>query len=647
MPDEELKRPTPEEMLQLAKSEEKAKKGQLTIYLGYAPGVGKTYSMLSDAHLRKNEGVDIVVGYAETHNRQETQALLDGLEIIPTLEVEYKGLRLKEVDFEKILKRNPQVVIIDELAHTNPPSFPNSKRYQDIERLLNDGIDVYTAVNVQHIESFKDIVLQISKISIKETVPDNFFQEATEIKLVDLTPEELLKRLKEGKIYVENMAKNAIDQYFKVGNLLALRQITLRVVADSVDDKMRLYMMQHAVAGPWSIKKKVLVGVFASPYAKQLIRATYRFASEIEAQWIALHVETQKNKSFTEEEMKWLNGALDLVRTLGGQIVWLKGDDTAKEMIDYAKGHNVTKIVIGKPKKFNMVLRSIPEKLITKTKNIDIYMLDLKEESANLKKKKFKLAYPGQYGQYIIGLFNTFIVSILAYILRGYLNHTNMISLFLLALIFNAFFLKILPTLLSTFLSLLIFDFFFTPPYFSFAISDLNYFFSFMVYSIAVATISMLASKLKNKVETLKESQKREMGLYELSSDLVMSRNINHVLSLTINHIKKLFLCEAAIFFKKEEKIKLGAKTEKFEISPEIKGIISWCFINKKSAGYGTDTFSNTKALYLPMLTAKDIYGVIAVNITDIKNLKIDDRIALDAITRLSAMALERISNLA
>ncbi|MGC8483464.1 MAG: DUF4118 domain-containing protein [Thermodesulfobium sp.] len=644
MPDEELKRPSPEEMLQLAISEEKAKRGQLTIYLGYAPGVGKTYSMLSDAHLRKNEGIDIVVGYAETHNRPETQALLDGLEIIPTLRVEYKGLKLKEVDFEKILKRNPQIVIIDELAHTNPPSFPNSKRYQDIVELLNAGIDVYTAVNVQHIESFKDIVLQISKISIKETVPDNFFQEAAEIKLVDLTPEELIKRLKEGKIYVENMAKNAIDQYFKAGNLLALRQITLRVVADSVDDKMRLYMMQHAVAGPWSIKKKVLVGVFASPYAKQLVRATYRFASEIDAQWIALHVETQKNKSFTEEEMKWLNGALDLVRTLGGQIVWLKGDDTAKEMIDYAKGHNVTKIVIGKPKKFNMILRSIPEKLITKTKNIDIYMLDLKEESANLKKKKFKLIYPGQYA---IGIFNIFVVSILAYILRGYLNHTNMISLFLLALILNAFFLQILPTLLSTLLSLLIFDFFFTPPYFSFAISDLNYFFSFMVYSIAVATISMLASKLKNKVETLKESQKREIGLYELSSDLVMARNINHVLSLTINHIKKLFLCETAIFIKEEEKIKLGAKTDKFEISQEIKGIISWCFVNKKSAGFGTDTFSNTKALYLPMLTAKDIYGIIAVNITDVKNLKIDDRIALDAITHLSAMALERISNLA
>jgi len=642
MPDDELKRPSPEEMLELAKSEEKAKKGQLTIYLGYAPGVGKTYAMLSDAHLRKKEGLDIVVGFAETHNRPETEYLLEGLEIISPLIIEYKSLKLKEIDFEKIIKRRPQIVIIDELAHTNPPSFSNSKRYQDIENLLNHGIDVYTAVNVQHIESFKDIILQISKIQIKEAIPDKFFQEASEIKLVDITPEELLKRLKEGKIYLEDIVKSAADKYFRVGNLLALRQITLRVVADSVDEKMRLYMMQHAIAGPWSIRKKVLVGVFASPYANQLIRAAYRFASEIDAQWIALHVETQKNKTFMEDETKWLNGALDLVRNLGGQIVWLKGDDPAKEMIDYAKDHNVTKIVIGKPKKFNLLSRSIPEKLITKTKNIDIYMLDLKEEAANFKREKFK---PNHLNQYTLGLINIFLVSILAFILKNYLNHTNTISLFLLALIINAFFLQIVPTLISTFVSMLIFDFFFIPPFYSFAISDLNYFFSFIVYSIAVATISVLASKLKNKVQTLKESQKREIGLYELSSDLVMAKSINHVLSLTINHIKKLFICEAAIFIKEQEKFKVGVKTEKFEISPEIKGIVSWSFVNKKSAGFGTETFSNAKSLYLPILTAKEVYGVIAVNITETSNiLKIDDRIALDAITHLAAMTLERIN---
>ena len=642
MPDDELKRPSPEEMLELAKSEEKAKKGQLTIYLGYAPGVGKTYAMLSDAHLRKKEGLDIVVGFAETHNRPETEFLLEGLEIISPLIIEYKSLKLKEIDFEKIIKRRPQIVIIDELAHTNPPSFLNSKRYQDIENLLNHGIDVYTAVNVQHIESFKDIILQISKIQIKEAIPDKFFQEASEIKLVDITPEELLKRLKEGKIYLEDIVKSAADKYFRVGNLLALRQITLRVVADSVDEKMRLYMMQHAIAGPWSIRKKVLVGVFASPYANQLIRAAYRFASEIDAQWIALHVETQKNKTFMEDETKWLNGALDLVRNLGGQIVWLKGDDPAKEMIDYAKDHNVTKIVIGKPKKFNLLSRSIPEKLITKTKNIYIYMLDLKEEAANFKREKFK---PNHLNQYTLGLINIFLVSILAFILKNYLNHTNTISLFLLALIINAFFLQIVPTLISTFVSMLIFDFFFIPPFYSFAISDLNYFFSFIVYSIAVATISVLASKLKNKVQTLKESQKREIGLYELSSDLVMAKSINHVLSLTINHIKKLFICEAAIFIKEQEKFKVGVKTEKFEISPEIKGIVSWSFVNKKSAGFGTETFSNAKSLYLPILTAKEVYGVIAVNITETSNiLKIDDRIALDAITHLAAMTLERIN---
>jgi two-component system sensor histidine kinase KdpD len=642
MSDNELKRPSPEEMLELVKSEEKAKKGQLTIYLGYAPGVGKTYTMLSDAHQRKKEGLDIVVGFVETHNRPETEQLLEGLEIMPPLMVEYKGLKLKEVDLEKIIKRRPQIVIIDELAHTNPPSFSNSKRYQDIENLLNYGIDVYTAVNVQHIESFKDIILQISKIQVQETIPDKFFKEASEIKLVDITPEELLKRLQEGKIYLDDIVKSAANRYFKVGNLLALRQIALRLAADSVDEKMRLYMMQHAIAGPWSIKNKVLVGVFASPYAKQLIRAAYRFASEIGAHWIAVHVETQKNETFTEDEIKWLNGALDLARNLGGEIVWLKGDDPAREIIDYAKDHNVTKIVIGKPKKFNLFSRSIPEKLITKTKNIDIYMLDLNEETVNFKSKKFTLEH---LNQYTLALINIFLASIIAFILKDHLNDTNIISLFLLALIINALFLQTIPTLISIFVSMLIFDFFFVSPFYSFAISDLNYFFSYIVYSIAIATINVLASKLKNKIKTLKESQKREIGLYELSSDLVMAKSINHVLSLTINHIKKLFICEAAIFIKEQEKFKVGAKTEKFEITPEVKGIVSWSFVNKKAAGFGTDTFSNAKSLYLPMLTAEEVYGVIAINIPENSNiLKIDDRIALNAIARLTALALERIN---
>jgi len=511
------KRPLPEELLEVAKQEEQEtqKKGKLTIYLGYAPGVGKTYAMLYDAHLRKKEGIDIVVGYAETHNRPETEALLEGLEVIEPLIVEYKGQKLKEVDFDKILKRKPQIVIIDELAHSNPPTFKHAKRYQDIEELLNAGIDVYTALNVQHIESLNDLVYQITGITVKETVPDKFIEQAQEIKLIDLTPEELLKRLKEGKVYIKDMAQIAVKKYFRLGNLLALRQIALRIVADRVDKKMSQYMKQHAIAGPWAIKEKILVGVFASPYADQLIRATYRFANEIDAQWIALHVETERNKQFTEAEKEWLEKAFELVQQLGGEIAWIKGDDIAESIIDYAKSHNITKIVIGKPKKFSLFRQSIPEKLITQTEDIDIYLLSPKEKKINefVSKKKVKL---DKINQIAIGIGSVVLASAIGLMLQPYLNRTNLLAFFLLVLILNALFLNIPAVIVSTIIGILLFDFFFIEPTYSFSIYDLNFFLSFLEYIVIAILIIISITKLRNKIKLLKESHLREMILYEL-----------------------------------------------------------------------------------------------------------------------------------
>ncbi len=639
------KRPLPEEFLEVAKQEEQEtqKKGRLTIYLGYAPGIGKTYAMLYDAHLRKKEGIDIVVGYAETHNRAETEALLEGLEVIEPLIVDYKGLKLKEVDFDKILKRKPQIVIIDELAHSNPSTFKHSKRYQDIEELLNAGIDVYTALNIQHIESLNDLVYQIIGTTIKETVPDKFIEQAQEIKLIDLTPEELLKRLKEGKVYVKDMAQTAVKKYFRSGNLLALRQIALRIAADRVDEKMKQYMKQHAIAGPWAIKEKILVGVFASPYADQLIRATYRFANEIDAQWIALHVETERNKQFTEAEKDWLEKAFELVQQLGGEIAWLKGDDIAESMIDYAKSHNITKIVIGKPKKFGLFSQTIPEKLITKTENIDIYLLSPKEKKINefVSKKKVKL---DKINQIAMGIGSVALASAIGLMLQPYLSHTNLLAFFLLVLTLNALFLNIPAVIVSTIIGILLFDFFFIEPTYSFSISDLNFFWSFLEYATIAILISILATKLRNKIKLLKESHLREMSLYELSSELVVASSVEQILSIIINHLKKLFLCELAIFIVQDKKLVVGAKTKLFEINNESEGIASWVFLNKKIAGFGTQTLPNSNALYIPLLTSKDVYGVIAISFSESnKSLHIEDKNLLNAISHLAAIAIERI----
>ncbi|SDB99159.1 two-component system, OmpR family, sensor histidine kinase KdpD [Desulfurella multipotens] len=646
MQENDIKRPSPEELLEIAKQQEASeqKKGKLTIYLGYAPGVGKTYTMLSDAHLRKKEGIDVVVGYAETHGRVETEKLLEGLEVIEPLIVDYKGLKLKEVNFEKIIQRKPQLVIIDELAHTNPPNFKNVKRYQDVEEILNAGIDVYTALNVQHIESLNDLVYQITNIAIKETVPDKFIEQASEIKLVDLTPEELLKRLHEGKVYVRDMAQAAIGKYFRSGNLLALRQIALRIVADSVDGKMRSYMKQHAIAGPWAVKEKVLVGIFASPYAEQLVRATYRFATEIDAQWIAVHVETQKNQYFTDQEKAWLNKAFDLVRSLGGQIVWIKGDDITTEIVNYAKSQNVTKIVIGKPRKFSMFSPTIPEKLITQTEFIDVYLIAPKDKKSQefLKKKKYGIK---NIKDYLYSTINIGAVTLLSLILKNHLNHSSLMSIFLAALVLNALIFEIPAVIVSIVISVLVFDFFFIPPQYTFYISNFNYLISFLVYVVVIVFISVLATKLKTKVNLLKESQLRELSLYELSNNLVMASTKEQVLSILINHIKKLFNVEAAIFIADENnKLKVGAKTKDFEINSETLGIANWSFINKKNAGFGTDTISNATALYIPMITTNGVFGVIAINLKQLnKPVTIDQTVAIDAIAHLGAIALERL----
>jgi two-component system sensor histidine kinase KdpD len=314
MADEEFPRPSPEALLQLAQQEEAQKsRGRLTIYFGASPGVGKTYAMLSDARLRQQEGREVVLGYVATHGRAETEALLEGLEIIPPKVFAYKGMQLQEVDLDRIIKRKPSIVLVDELAHTNAPGARHAKRYQDVEELLKAGIDVYTTVNVQHLESLNDVIFQVMGLKVRETVPDTVIQEADEIKLIDLPPEELLKRLDEGKVYVKGIIGIAVENFFRPGNLLALREMALRVVAGSVDSRMLQYMKAHAIAGPWPVQERVVVGVFASPYAEKLVRAAFR-ASGSPSMWRPKEIRVSRPRKRT-----------GLIRPWGWPINWGPG----------------------------------------------------------------------------------------------------------------------------------------------------------------------------------------------------------------------------------------------------------------------------------------------------------------------------------
>ncbi|MCL5032166.1 MAG: DUF4118 domain-containing protein [Thermotogae bacterium] len=645
MADEEL-RPSPEELLKIANKEEKSERGKLTIYFGAAPGVGKTYAMLRDAHARKTEGIDVVIGYVETHKRPETEALLDGLEMIPPLIIDYKGIELQEVPIEKIKERKPQLVIIDELAHSNAPGSKNVKRYQDIEEILNYGIDVYTAMNVQHLESLKDVVFQITNVKVHETVPDKFVMEANEIKLVDLPPEELLKRLQDGKVYVKDMAQQAVHKFFRPGNLLALRQLTLRVLADNVDEKMRDYMTAHAIAGPWVTKERVLVGIFASPYAEKLVRATYRLANELGAEWIALHVETEKNKDFSTQENKWLNDALELTRSLDGWVAWVKGNDVTREIINYAKSHNVNKIIIGKPKKTGL-FHAISDRFILEAKGIDIYMIETQIDTTSSERPKYHFKVH-EFLNYLLGVSGVTLATGISLLLKNQLTGFDMMFIFLIPLMLTALYLGIGPSILAIFLSILTYDYLFTHPYFSFEVSDFDHLISFVVYTSIVVVISVLASQSRKRVFLLKESESKSNALYEFSRDLATVESVDNVLSLMVNHIKRLFNCEMAIFLLEREKLSLVAKTENFEINTESSGIASWVLINKKPAGFGTETISNAKVFCLPLMTSKDeAMGVIEFDFMGNKQiLTMENIVVLETISHIGIMAIERIKNI-
>jgi len=642
MADTEPKRPEPESLLAIAQQEETAKKrGKLTIYFGAAPGVGKTYSMLSDARVRKKEGIDVAVGYVETHGRAETETLLKGLESVPLVVTEYKGVRLAEMDLDGILARRPRIVLVDELAHTNAPNSRHAKRYQDVEELLNAGIDVYSTLNVQHLESLNDIVFQITAVRVSETIPDTFFQLADVIKLVDLPFEELLKRLKEGKVYAKDMAEDAVSRFFKPGNLLALREMSLRLVAGSVDEKMLQYMRAHAIAGPWSAMERILVGVLASPYAEQLVRSAFRIASELNAQWIALYVETVKHAQLSDKEREWLKNAMDIAQKLGGRVVWIKGDDVAEEIARYAKSHNVTKIVMGKPRRFGL-FPTLAQKIMVRTRDIDVFLFSGKSEQP-IPEKKLGLISPLNY---VISSVAVILGSLFGFLLRDILGQINLLFLMLLPVVLIAIFMGRGPSIFAAILSVLIFDFLFIQPYFTFAVSDVRYFLSYLMFIAFAFVISNLASRLQYKVWQLQQSESRTTTLYELSQDLVAAQSIEQVLHMMIRQTGQIFPCDMAIFLPGNGEVSVGASTDRFRINQKELGIATWVWQNGERAGMGTDTLPEAWAYYLPMKTTDTVKGVAGFHFDNPEQiLTPENKVVLDTIARLGALAIERIGS--
>lgn len=609
-----MERPDPDAVLARVKVED-SHRGKLKIFFGAVAGVGKTYSMLESARNRKKEGIDVAVGYVETHKRLDTEALLEGLEIIPSRIIPYKNVQLRELDVDSVIKRNPRIILVDELAHTNAPGSRHPKRWLDVEELLEQGIDVYTTLNVQHCESANDIVAQITGIRVRETVPDTFIEQANEIELVDLPSEELLKRLKEGKVYLGEQAQAAAENFFQPGNLIALRQLALRYTERNVDTQLMSYKKAHAVSTVWNVRDRFLVCISPSPSAMRLIRSGKRIASDLGVEWIVAYVDTlselNPGDKFRVTEM------MNFAEKLGAQVVTLSGQDIAETLIPYARAHNITKIIMGKPGKRRLrelVFGSIFDRVARKCGEIDLYLLSGDEQEEPVKFSPPVLP-PFSWKNLGLTLGVLVICTLLDWILLPHLALVNLIMIYLLGVTWVAFRYGRRLSIIASLLSVLFFDFFFVPPYFTFAVADVEYIFTFLVMFIVGFSIAHLAGQLRRQNLAMRFREKRTQTLYALSRELSKSSYPDELFKISLIHIEDFFKCEALIFVPdKNQKlmIKFGESGQISADSNEV-AVAQWVYDHKKIAGKGMDTLPGSSGVYLPYMGTEKIVGVLGI----------------------------------
>ena len=643
-------RPSPDHLLAAIQNvEQQAARGKLLVFLGYAAGVGKTYAMLQAARQRQLEGVDVVVAYIETHGRPETDALLVGLEIIPRQAIDYRGLILSEMDTDAVVARAPQLALVDELAHSNAPGSRHIKRYQDVEELLAVGIDVYTTLNIQHLESLNDIVAQITSVVVHETVPDSVIDRATEIRLVDLPPAELVERLHEGKVYVPEQARRATDKFFRLGNLTALREISLRRTAERVDDQMRSYMQTMAIAGPWPAGERLLVCISASPLSEKLIRAARRLAGEMNAEWFALNVETLASARLSVAQRDRLAANLHLAESLGAKTISLPGNSVVEVVIEYARTHNVTKIIAGKPLRprwQELVKGSLVDRLIRESGSIDVFVISSSAESSTPTKTQ-PAGQPPPWRRYLAAAALVLGATVLSQFLAVVLTPANLVMIYLLAVVVAAVYLGRGPAILASIFSVLAFDFVFVKPLLTFVVEDTQYLLTFAGLLIVGVVISTLTARARDQADAAIQHEKETAALYELSRDLAAARGRDSILQIVTQHVEHTFEREVVIVLPLEtgeDRLHVATASAHLDLPEEELAVADWVYRRGEPAGRNTATLSAARLRYLPLKTARGVIGVLGVAGADEpqRDLLPQQRRLMDAFASQAALALER-----
>jgi two-component system sensor histidine kinase KdpD len=645
-------RPDPDELLKQIQSEEQARRrGQLKIFLGYAAGVGKTYAMLEAARQRKDEGVDIVIGYIETHKRAETEAMVEGLEVIPRKAIEYHGVSLTEMDVDAVIARQPALALVDELAHTNAPGSRHPKRYQDVQELLEAGINVYTTLNIQHLESLNDVVAQITGVVVRETVPDSVIDEASEIELIDLPPDELLSRLQDGKVYIPEQAARAIREFFRKGNLTALREMTMRRAAERVDDQMRSYMQTRSIPGPWPAAERLLVCISPSPLSERLIRSARRLADELKAEWTTIYVETPQLAAIAPEKRDRLAGILRQAEELGARTYVLGSGGTvtavARTILDFARKNNISKIIIGKPlrPRWQDFLRgSMVEELTRMSGDIDIYVVTSSDQPS-LPPEENPLKVHSPWQRYLWSILLVAAATGMGFMVGGRIEPTNLVMLYLLIVVIAAIYLGRGPAVLASLLGVLAFDFLFVQPYFTFAVSDTQYVITFIALFLVGIVISQLTARAREQADAAQQREAETAELYALSRDLAVAGDLDSILRVLVQHVEQTFGRNTVVLLPENDHLVTRVVSADLKLDESELAVADWVFRHGDPAGRHTNTLPAAQLRYLPLRTARGIVGVLGVEgpQSSAHNLTPQQRRLMETFASQAAAAIERV----
>jgi two-component system sensor histidine kinase KdpD len=634
-------RPSPDALL---KEAGQVGRGRLKIFLGAAPGVGKTYEMLVQARRRRLDGVDAVIGVVETHGRVETDLLTKGLETIPKKRTPYKGRVVAEMDLDAILQRRPRLVLVDELAHDNAAGSRHPKRYLDVEELLAVGIDVYTTLNVQHVESLNDVVAKITHVRVRETVPDSILDRADDIELVDLTPEDLLQRLKDGKVYMPDVAERAQQNYFQPGNLAALRELALRRTAQRVDAQMVDYMRAHAIPGPWEAGEKLLVAVNARPGAAAAIRYGRRLADRLRASWTALHVETGNT---SEAERDRVAQALRLAERMGGVAATVPAASEAEGVIQFARANNVTHIVTmaGRGSRWRDALRpSLAQEIVRRAGEMSVHIVP--ERAGDKDLAKVPLARPVLEPAAFLGSFTMSAAALgVGLLLRQTLAVSNVTLVLLVAVLASAVTFGLWPSLFACLICALAYNFFFLPPLYTFTIADPENIITLLVFVLVAGIASNLTARMRMQAIIARQRAATTEDLYRFSRKLTGIASLDDLLWATAYQVAHMLGLHVVLLMPDGEDLTVRAGYPPEDtLEDSDRAAAKWAFQHGSAAGRGADTLPGARRLFLPMRTARGIVAIIGLDSQqDGALLTPDQKRLLDSLSDQAALAVERL----